>query len=401
MTPSHAIRSLRVNIVGINYEPEPTGIAPYTTGLAKALAARGHVVRVFCGVPHYPTWTVPADLRFRLRNRQLFDGVTVTRLRHFVPRRQSALSRGWYELTFAAQVAQATARECADITVAVSPTLLSSLVAMKLPHSRSGRKLLWVQDLVSAAAQQSGIRGGSSVTSAVRLAERASLLAADSVIFIDERMANALAPGASLHGTVSVIPNWTHIASPSEARDSVRARYGWKPDELVVVHAGNMGLKQGLEHVVDAARISASSHRIKWIFAGDGSQKDQLQKLAADLSSVCFIGIVPGSEFPNILAAADVLLVHQAPEVREMSLPSKLTSYQFTGTPIACAATVGSPTQAAAAMISNCITVAPGNPSALVDCVVGASMLERLPARSAAGLSSLAALVALVEEAGR
>lgn len=401
MTSSSAHRSLRIQIVGINYEPEPTGIAPYTTGLAKALASLGHDVQVICGVPHYPTWTVPADMRLRLRRRLQSDGVTVTRLRHYVPRRQSALSRGWYEATFAAQVALATIRNRADVTIAVSPTLLSSYVAMKLPRGRSGRKLLWVQDLVGAAAEQSGILGGNAVTAAVQQAERAALDAAESVVFIDQQMANALVAEASLHRTVSVIPNWTHIQPPSESRDEVRTKYGWKPDELVVLHAGNMGLKQGLEHVVEAARSAASSHRIKWIFVGDGSQKGQLQKLAEDLSCVDFIGIVSDSEFPNILAAADVLLVHQAPEVREMSLPSKLTSYQVAGTPIACAASDGSPTQAAAASIANCVTVTPGNPSALVTCVVEASKRERLAAPSAAGLTSLEALVALIEGSAR
>ena len=31
-------RAVKVAILGINYAPEPTGIAPYTTGLAMGLA---------------------------------------------------------------------------------------------------------------------------------------------------------------------------------------------------------------------------------------------------------------------------------------------------------------------------------------------------------------------------
>ncbi|MBD0321819.1 MAG: glycosyltransferase WbuB, partial [Aldersonia sp.] len=47
---------MRVKIVGINYAPETTGIAPYTSGLADGLAARGHRVEVLTGQPHYPQW---------------------------------------------------------------------------------------------------------------------------------------------------------------------------------------------------------------------------------------------------------------------------------------------------------------------------------------------------------
>jgi len=47
-------RAVKVVILGINYAPEPTGIAPYTTGLAMGLAERGHDVLVLTGHPHYP-----------------------------------------------------------------------------------------------------------------------------------------------------------------------------------------------------------------------------------------------------------------------------------------------------------------------------------------------------------
>jgi hypothetical protein len=36
-------------IIGLNYLPEPIGIAPYTTGLAAGLSRRGHQVRVRAG----------------------------------------------------------------------------------------------------------------------------------------------------------------------------------------------------------------------------------------------------------------------------------------------------------------------------------------------------------------
>ena len=52
------VDSLRVLVLGLNYAPEPTGIAPYTSGLAEGLAARGHQVRVLTGLPHYPQWRV-------------------------------------------------------------------------------------------------------------------------------------------------------------------------------------------------------------------------------------------------------------------------------------------------------------------------------------------------------
>src|SRR5438270_14094411 len=93
----------RVLIVGINYAPEHSGIAPYTTDAAEHLASKGHHVTVVTGVDHYPHWTRPADMRGRIRWRERRNGIEIIRLRHFVPRRQSAVRRGLYELTFGLQ----------------------------------------------------------------------------------------------------------------------------------------------------------------------------------------------------------------------------------------------------------------------------------------------------------
>lgn len=45
---------MRLLILGFNYAPEKIGIAVYTTGMAEALAAEGHEVRVIAGQPYYP-----------------------------------------------------------------------------------------------------------------------------------------------------------------------------------------------------------------------------------------------------------------------------------------------------------------------------------------------------------
>jgi len=50
-------------------------------------------------------------------------------------------------------------------------------------------------------------------------------------------------------------------------------------------------------------------------------------------------------EFPNVLAAADVLLVNQRPSVTDMALPGKLTSYFASGRPVVAAVAPGSETE--------------------------------------------------------
>ena len=92
---------MKIKIVGINYFPELTGIAPYTTGMAEGLAACGHDVNVVTGLPHYPEWRIYDAYRSRRSYREIVNGVTIDRLRHYVPRNPTPRNRIRMEASFA------------------------------------------------------------------------------------------------------------------------------------------------------------------------------------------------------------------------------------------------------------------------------------------------------------
>jgi hypothetical protein len=74
----------RLLIVGINYEPEQTGIAPFTTDLAEHMATRDWRVTVVTGLPNYPQWRVFDEYRGTLRRRERRADVDIHRLWHYV-----------------------------------------------------------------------------------------------------------------------------------------------------------------------------------------------------------------------------------------------------------------------------------------------------------------------------
>ena len=113
---------------------------------------------------------------------------------------------------------------------------------------------------------------------------------------------------------------------------------GWGDDEIIALHAGNMGLKQGLENIVEAGRLATKHGKpVRFVLMGDGSQRKQLQRLAAGISNVEFLPPAPSGTYSDILAAADVLLINEAETVFDMSLPSKLTSYLMAARPVVAA----------------------------------------------------------------
>jgi colanic acid biosynthesis glycosyl transferase WcaI len=327
---------VRIQLLSINFEPEQTGIAPYSTGLARHLS-KEHDVTVITGVQHYPEWHVP-ETEKGWRRDEVDGRLRVIRLRHFVPRKPSVGGRLAYELSWATRAAAAGCRIPADVVIAVVPALLGAHAARAIARRHNARFGVFVQDVMGSAAAQSGVRGGGLVSRVTSLIEHSALAAADSITTIHPRLAVELERVAHDGKRPRVIYNWTHVAAHPKPSIAVRRSYGWHDNEVVVLHSGNMGAKQNLEVVVDAARLAAGTSRpIRFVLAGNGSRRTRLEQYAAGCRQVSFLDLVPDREYMNLLASADVLLVNERPGMREMSLPSKLTSYLAAGRPIVAA----------------------------------------------------------------
>jgi colanic acid biosynthesis glycosyl transferase WcaI len=364
--------TLRALVVGINYAPEHTGIAPYTAGLCEHLAAGGASVQVFTGVPHYPGWAVAPRDRFRLRRTEHSPGLEVRRLRHHVPARQSALRRAMYELTFAGQVALQRPTERPDVVLAVVPSLLSAVVAGRIARRAGAPLVVWVQDLMGRAAAQSGMDGGSAVAGVVGSVEGRLLRRAEKVLVLNDHFRRYAEGVGVAPERLAVHPNWTHLTSRSGAdRAATRARLGWGERETVVLHTGNMGLKQGLENVVDAARLAGRycPGDVRFVLMGDGSQRAALEAEGAGVAALEFRDPAPGPEYADVLAAADVLLVNERPSNVDMCLPSKLTSYLHAGRPVVAASPLDGGTAAEVRRSGAGVVVAAGVPAALLEAV--------------------------------
>lgn len=323
-------------IVGINYRPETTGIAPYTTDLAEHLVSTGHHVTVVTGFAHYPAWRLQEG-ETRLRAEERRNGVRVLRRRHYVPSAQSAIRRAVYEGTFL--VHGALSRPATpDVVFGVIPSLSGGLLARYFASRARAPYGLIFQDLMAPAARQSGIGGGARVAGATAALERWAASNATTVAIASDSFRSYLRKIGVDEARIVDLPNWSHLAAPTASRVETRERLMWPHECTIVLHAGNMGLKQGLDQVVDAARVAdARQMPVKFVLMGDGSQRRSLEVRGRSIERLQFLPFQPEDEVSNVLEAADILLVSERATVIDMSLPSKLTSYFAAGRPIVAA----------------------------------------------------------------
>lgn len=359
----------------MNYAPERTGIALYTTDLAEYLAQQGHGVTVATTFPHYPEWETQAEYRGKRSLRETRNGVEIFRRAILLPKRATTPARILYDSSLAATALWSGLRaDKIDLILAVEPPIQAGLAARFLAQWKRVPYVLWVQDLALEAAMSVGMMHDSLGMKIGRHMERASHARAKKIIVIARGFQENLARKGVPAGKLVFLPNWIDaraLVSP-DAGNGFRQRYGIDPDTLLVLHSGNMGAKQQLENVLRAAQQLHQHSEIAFALVGDGSQKEMLvaQAQRAQLDNVHFIPLQPRAELPHMLASADIFLLNQHPDLVEAVIPSKLLTYMAAARPIVIAAH-GESEAARQVQAAACgIRVAPDAPDALAQAIV-------------------------------
>ena len=363
---------LRILLHGINYSPELTGIGKYSGEMAEWLAARGHGVRVVTAPPYYPAWRVRTDYRawsYKTEPGNGPDDVRVYRCPIYVPRRPSGNTRllhlGSFMLSsLPIMLSQAQWRP--DVVLTVEPTLLSSIAGVTTARLAEAVAWLHVQDFEVDAAFGLGLLPGEG--RAHRLAEmldRRTMCLFDHISTVSEKMMQRLPEkGVPIEKTV-MFPNWvdTDVIAPLPGVSRLRQQLGLGPERVVLMYAGNMGMKQGLELLPLLAKEFAPDPRIHFVFCGDGAYHAQLAGMVRGAANVTMLPLQPFDRLNDLLNAADIHLLPQRPDAADLVMPSKLTGMLASGRPVIATAAPG--TQVALALGSCGIAVPPLDNSAL------------------------------------
>ena len=220
---------MRVSIIGINYWPEATGNAPYTTGLAEGLTGMGWDVHVVTAYPHYPAWKISRGYK-GARLAETISGVSVKRNRHYVPAQPTGTKRLMMELSFGIKTILANWGK-PEVIILVSPALFS--VAMAQIKSYLSRPripvIVWVHDIYTRGVQETGVTG-SSGTKIVKRIEAAVFRRADTVVVIHDRFRRYLIESLGVESSKIEARRFLLNRSPPAWPSSSRPRLGsWLP----------------------------------------------------------------------------------------------------------------------------------------------------------------------------
>jgi glycosyltransferase involved in cell wall biosynthesis len=361
---------MRVVVIGINYPPEVTGIAPQTAALCRHLAARGDDVYMLTAKPHYPTWRVFPDHRQSGFNLEVFDGVRVVRMPSHIPAKPGSLIRRvLYDGSFALIAgltalllphADAYLYVGAQPAVAVSTALVARI-----------RRRPWVAkvaDLAVNAGAAVGVIRHPVLVRLLRTIEYAIYRRANAVLVLTEGFAEELTRHG-MHGrNLHVVRDGEDLGGirPTSTRAETRRRHGLDPDQPLITHIGSIGRKQGLQ--VAAQAVNRDRTGSCWVLVGDGPERPDIER-SAPAGRMRFLPFLSRPDLADLLAASDVALLTQRRRVIESVIPSKLMTYMAAGLPVVASVHARSE---AARLIRNAecgLVVEPESPGALRDAV--------------------------------
>lgn len=133
---------------------------------------------------------------------------------------------------------------------------------------------------------------------------------------------------------LEVLQNW--LGKPVHARCSVRVDATALAGRQVFVYAGNMGVAQGMDILLDLAEGLRKRADVGFVFVGRGSDAQRLKKaaMARGLSNTLFFDEIHPDEIPDLYAQCSVGLVALDPRHKSHNIPGKFLTYMQSGLPV-------------------------------------------------------------------
>jgi colanic acid biosynthesis glycosyl transferase WcaI len=353
---------LTILVHHIFYRPEPIGNGTYSGEMCEWLAKQGHSVRVVCPPPYYPFWKVQPPYTPWTYRCEVIADVAVSRCPIWVPAKPRGVKRLLYAASFAISSFPVMVREIfrrPDVILVIEPSFLNAITSLLFAKCCGALAWLHVQDFELDLAFDLQQFRSLRLRSFVRAIESWVMRRFDTVSTISGRMLERVREKGVTEQRCVLFPNWVDTSSIYPLPES-------NGDKIVALYSGTTGAKQGLDLLIDAARLIQDHAHIEIVICGDGTAG--LQKCAKDLPNVRFLPLQPLESLNELLSTADIHLLPQKPSVADLVMPSKLLGMVASGRPIVATAEEGTEV---AKVVSRCgIVVPPECPAALARAIV-------------------------------
>lgn len=330
---------MRILLLTMYFAPDPAANSVIMTELAEELVQLGHEVTVITAFPHYDSNRIWDQYRGKLIAREDHGPIRVYRTYLYVPANKSKLLGRLFNYVSFNLLSTVTGLLLRghDILLAPSPPLTIGVTAYLLSRRHRIPFIYNVQDIYPDIAIRLGVLSNRRLIGFFYRLERFVYRKAERVTVLSDGFHQNLTKKGVPAEKLCIIPNFVDVGAmrplPKENAFSRRHKLH---DRFVVMYAGNVGLSQGLETMIDAAEILQDSDDIRWLIVGNGAAKSSLQRLVEEkkLQNITFLPFQPREALAEMYAAADLSVVCLRKGIGGESVPSKAYTIMASGRPI-------------------------------------------------------------------
>lgn len=321
---------MRIALIADTFPPLRSSGAVQLRDLSREFARQGHSLCVLLPAP---------DQREPWRMEE-FDGAQVLRLK--APRTKDIgyVRRTLAELAMPFAMMQnlrksPLAKDRWDCVVWYAPSIFHGPLVSALKKSSRCKSYLIIRDIFPEWAVDMGLMGRGLPYRFFDAVARYQYSVADVIgvqtpgnqRYFDRWMGQ---PGRELE----VLQNW--LDKPAQSRCSIRVGETEMAGRKVFVYAGNMGVAQGMDILLDLAERLRSRPDVGFLFVGRGSDSARLRAAAQSrqLDNVVFFDEIDPDEIPDLYAQCDAGIVALDPRHKSHNIPGKFLTYMQSGLPV-------------------------------------------------------------------
>jgi len=332
---------MRILFLSMYYKPDNAATGILMGELAEELASLGHDVQIITSMPHYSSNSIWEGYRGKLWMNDSHGGIPVYRVWSYVPvNKDKLLPRFFSYLSFTilSTIKGLTIRKPdVIVTPSPSPPLTNGASAYMLGKLRGIPFITNIQDIYPDVAIRMGVMKGRAIIGAYKRLERFVYAHSRAITVISEGFQQNLIAKGVPPDKISVIPNFIddNFVVPHPRDNAFSMENGWN-DKFVALFAGNVGMSQGLDTVLDAANLLRDIPDLLFAIVGNGASKPALMERAKELglTNVQFLPYQAYERVPELYSAADMGLIPLRRGFTNDSVPSKLFTIMGVARPL-------------------------------------------------------------------
>lgn len=308
---------------------------------ARAMIARGHRVTMVCGKNDRDGLQLPYDGK-RKWSRGVIDGIDVIALPLQYSNRDSIARRAWLFLRFGWRSAWLALTENYDLLFATSTPLTAGIpgIVMKLCGRRKPF-VFEVRDLWPELPRALGMKNPL-LLGGMSMLEWLSYRTADACVGLSPGIVEGIRRRSRGTPKTPMIPNGCDLELFRPGQRKELRLTGIEPGDFVAAFMGAHGTANGLDSVIDAAKVLQRRGRrdVKLLFIGDGREKDRLVARAKEsrLTNCLFVPPMKKRTLAEVSGRLDcgLMILANVPAFYYGTSPNKFFDYLASGIPVLC-----------------------------------------------------------------